>query len=215
MTDNSKNGRGKTAGNRQKTTSSTQDETQEEETMNATDGQNDTSEDSEKKTGKTTGTGTETADDAGADWAEAMAEQGVDGEGAADDWAAAMAEQGDTEENPESPTEKDSVRSGADVFQPLEQGAAGTPGTRELSVVMDIPVKLNVVLGRTRITIKELLELSEGSVVELDGLAGDPLDILINDYLVAQGEVVVVDDKYGIRITEIVTPSERVHKLNR
>ena len=80
---------------------------------------------------------------------------------------------------------------------------------------MDIPVKLNVDLGRTRITIKQLLELTQGSVVELDGLAGDPMDILINGYLVAQGEVVVVDNKYGIRIIEITTPSERIQKLNR
>lgn len=215
MTDNSKNGRDKAAGNRQKSNSSTQDENREEETMNASDREKNASEDSDNTTQDTTATSTETGDDAGPDWAEAMAEQGDAGEAAADDWAAAMAEQGVMEDSPDTPADEDGIRSGADIFQPLEQGSAGTPGTRELSVVMDIPVKLNVVLGRTRITIKELLELSEGSVVELDGLAGDPLDILINDYLVAQGEVVVVDDKYGIRITEIVTPSERVHKLNR
>lgn len=80
---------------------------------------------------------------------------------------------------------------------------------------MDIPVRLSVELGRTRITIKQLLDLAQGSVVELDGLAGEPMDILINGYLIAQGEVVVLDDKYGIRITEIVTPAERVQKLNR
>lgn len=85
----------------------------------------------------------------------------------------------------------------------------------DLDLIMDIPVKLSVELGRTRITIKQLLELAQGSVVELDGLAGEPMDILINGYLIAQGEVVVLDDKYGIRITEIVTPSERVQKLNR
>src|SRR5690606_25739130 len=100
------------------------------------------------------------------------------------------------------------------VFRPLDKGReSGT--VRDLEMIMDIPVKLNVELGRTRITIKKLLELTQGSVVELDGLAGDPMDILINGYLIAQGEVVVVEDKYGIRITEIITPSERVQKLNR
>lgn len=85
----------------------------------------------------------------------------------------------------------------------------------DLSLIMDIPVKMSVELGRTRMTIKELLRLSQGSVVPLDGLAGEPLDILINGYLVAQGEVVVVSDKFGIRITEIITPSERMHRLSR
>ena len=82
-------------------------------------------------------------------------------------------------------------------------------------MIMDIPVKLTVELGRTKLTIKQLLELAQGSVIELEGLAGEPMDILINGYLIAQGEVVVIEDKYGIRITEIVTPSERIHKLNR
>ncbi|MBR9908287.1 MAG: flagellar motor switch protein FliN [Gammaproteobacteria bacterium] len=100
------------------------------------------------------------------------------------------------------------------VFKPLESSAAAS-SMNELDIIMDIPVKLSVELGRTRITIKQLLELAQGSVVELDGLAGEPMDILINGYLIAQGEVVVLDDKYGIRITEIVTPSERVQKLNR
>src|SRR5690554_6946583 len=103
----------------------------------------------------------------------------------------------------------------AGVFKPLDSSAAANSAMNELDIIMDIPVKLSVELGRTRITIKQLLELAQGSVVELDGLAGEPMDILINGYLIAQGEVVVLDDKYGIRITEIVTPSERVQKLNR
>ncbi|MFA5677504.1 MAG: flagellar motor switch protein FliN [Pseudomonas sp.] len=128
-----------------------------------------------------------------------------------DPWAAALAEQ-QTASQPEP--DEPAARSET-IFKPLdERGAEGTL-PRELEIVMDIPVKLNVELGRTRITIKQLLELAQGSVVELDGLAGDPMDILINGYLIAQGEVVVVDDKYGIRITDIITPSERVQKLNR
>ena len=122
------------------------------------------------------------------------------------DWAAAMAEQGAAEE---------ARAAGEQVFKPLDSEAPKASNARELDTIMDIPVKLNVQLGRTRITIKQLLDLTEGSVVELDGLAGDPMDILINGHLIAQGEVVVIDDKYGIRITDIVTASERIHKLNR
>ncbi len=81
--------------------------------------------------------------------------------------------------------------------------------------MLDVPVQLTAEIGRTRITIKSLLQLSQGSVVELDGLAGQPLDVLINGYLIAQGEVVVVNDKYGIRLTDIITPSERMQKLAR
>ena len=86
---------------------------------------------------------------------------------------------------------------------------------QDIDLILDIPVKLTVELGRTKMTIKELLRLSQGSVVALDGLAGEPLDILINGYLIAQGEVVVVADKFGVRITDIITPSERMRRLSR
>ncbi|WP_231871231.1 flagellar motor switch protein FliN [Halioglobus sp. HI00S01] len=146
-----------------------------------------------------------------------------------DPWAAALAEQGVTqeqdqkqvEENPKpdpgtgSASHSHSVRDGsAEAFPPLSAGPA-KGSAQELDLIMNIPVKLNVELGRTRISIRQLLELAQGSVLELDGLAGDPMDILINGYLIAQGEVVVVEDKYGIRITDIITPTERVEKLNR
>ncbi|WP_417665996.1 flagellar motor switch protein FliN [Pseudidiomarina sp.] len=121
-----------------------------------------------------------------------------------DPWADALEEE-------MSPAADENTNS---VFKPLDS-AVDASTMNELDIIMDIPVKLSVELGRTRITIKQLLELAQGSVVELDGLAGEPMDILINGYLIAQGEVVVLDDKYGIRITEIVTPSERVQKLNR
>jgi len=88
-------------------------------------------------------------------------------------------------------------------------------GAQDIDMILDIPVKLTVELGRTKMTIKELLRLSQGLVVALDGLAGEPLDILINGYLIAQGEVVVVADKYGVRITDIITPSERMRRLSR
>lgn len=153
------------------------------------------------------------------DWAAAFAEQdqGAAAAGADDDpWAAALAEQQGTVEPPAAPAPAASARSaGDDVFRPLAQGGAGTAQARDLEMILDIPVHLTVELGRARITIKQLLELAQGSVVELEGLAGEPMDILINGYLIAQGEVVVIEDRYGIRITEIITPSERVQKLNQ
>ncbi|WP_455813155.1 flagellar motor switch protein FliN [Pseudomonas graminis] len=100
------------------------------------------------------------------------------------------------------------------VFKSLDIGDV-SGSSQDIDMIMDIPVKLTVELGRTKMTIKELLRLSQGSVVALDGLAGEPLDILINGYLIAQGEVVVVADKYGVRITDIITPSERMRRLSR
>lgn len=158
-------------------------------------------------------------------WAEAMAEQeaaeAAGSSGADDDpWAEALAEQEAVEAAAaDTPTAASAPASapqsaGDRVFRPLDKGKE-SGAARDLEMIMDIPVKLTVELGRTKLTIKQLLELAQGSVVELDGLAGEPMDILINGYLIAQGEVVVVDDKYGIRITEIITPSERVQKLNR
>ena len=158
------------------------------------------------------------------DWAEAMSEQeepSSSADAASDDddpWAAAMAEQeaaeqADTEDEPESEAPQAKPASD-DVFRPLSAEKSATP-SRDLEMIMVIPVKLTVELGRTKLTIKQLLELAQGSVIELEGLAGEPMDILINGYLIAQGEVVVIEDKYGIRITEIITPSERIHKLNR
>ncbi|QHM71486.1 flagellar motor switch protein FliN [Mixta intestinalis] len=123
----------------------------------------------------------------------------------ADDlWAEAMGEQ----------AAADSVSSGDSVFKSLESKDLGG-SLQDIDLIMDIPVKLTVELGRTRMTIKELLRLTQGSVVALEGLAGEPLDILINGYLIAQGEVVVVNDKYGVRITDIITPSERMRRLSR
>lgn len=147
------------------------------------------------------------------DWATAAGETGVEPE-ADDPWAMALAEQSEAEATGEAAVDSVAPAAGSSVFKPLATPQLGK-ATREMEMIMDIPVKLSVELGRTRITIKQLLELAQGSVLGLDGLAGEPMDILINSYLIAQGEVVVVDDKYGIRITEIITPSERVQKLNR
>ncbi|MBN8510339.1 MAG: flagellar motor switch protein FliN [Burkholderiales bacterium] len=89
------------------------------------------------------------------------------------------------------------------------------PAGNDIHMILDIPVQLTVELGRTKIPIKHILQLAQGSVIELDALAGEPMDVLVNGYLIAQGEVVVVNDKFGIRLTDIVTPSERLRRLSR
>ncbi len=169
------------------------------------------------------GTGSSPADD----WADALAEQSranpptqADGLKPQDDWAAAMAEQTATAAPaappaaaptpaPAAPAAQSAAQS---VFKPLASASGGTGA--DIDLIMDVPVQLTVELGRTRLTIKNLLQLGQGSVVELDGLAGEPMDIFVNGYLIAQGEVVVVEDKYGIRLTDIITPSERINRLN-
>ncbi len=135
---------------------------------------------------------------------------------ATDDWGSALAEQA-LASTPISVTAPaaTSTFAGARVFQPLQSNAGLDIAKGDIDRVLDVPVQLTAELGRTRITIKNLLQLSQGSVVELDGLAGEPMDVFINGYLIAQGEVVVVNDKFGIRLTDIITPSERIQKLNR
>ncbi|AXS79182.1 flagellar motor switch protein FliN [Dechloromonas sp. HYN0024] len=124
-----------------------------------------------------------------------------------DDWAAAMAEQ--------APSDIAATAQPADIF-PSFSAPVGQGGImNELDMILDIPVQITVELGRTKITIKNLLQLAHGSVVELDAMAGEPMDVLVNGTLIAQGEVVVVNDKFGIRLTDIITPSERMRKLNR
>ena len=98
-------------------------------------------------------------------------------------------------------------------FAPTATGAQGAGN--DINMILDIPVQLTVELGRTKIPIKHILQLAQGSVVELETLAGEPMDVLVNGYLIAQGEVVVVNDKFGIRLTDIVTPSERLRRLSK
>ncbi|WP_374623445.1 flagellar motor switch protein FliN [Pandoraea sp.] len=134
---------------------------------------------------------------------------GDDAQAMADEWASAMAEQ--------TATDAAAQPAPAPVFQPLA-ATAGNPATathNDIDLILDIPVQMTVELGRTKIAIKNLLQLAQGSVVELDGMAGEPMDVLVNGCLIAQGEVVVVNDKFGIRLTDIITPSERIRKLNR
>jgi flagellar motor switch protein FliN len=133
-----------------------------------------------------------------------------------DDWAAAMNEQAVADTVTAPPAAAPAAAEAAKIFEQFgssQQSAAGP--AHGFDMIMDIPVRLTVELGRTRISIRNLLQLAHGSVVELDGLAGEPMDVLVNGTLIAQGEVVVVNDKFGIRLTDIVTPPERLHKLNR
>ena len=130
------------------------------------------------------------------------------------EWAAALAEAAPapstaTEVVTEIP-EQVSTPSFANFSPTTAGGPAG-----DINMILDIPVQLTVELGRTRIPIKNILQLAQGSVVELDALAGEPMDVLVNGYLIAQGEVVVVNDKFGIRLTDIVTPSERMRRLSK
>jgi flagellar motor switch protein FliN/FliY len=124
-----------------------------------------------------------------------------------DDWGAALAEQANTEAAVKQPAPA--------AFPDFSDSNVKSGTHNDIDFILDIPVQLTVELGRTKIAIKNLLQLAQGSVVELDGLAGEPMDVLVNGCLIAQGEVVVVNDKFGIRLTDIISPSERIRKLNR
>ena len=130
------------------------------------------------------------ADDGMADWAEALMEQkSTDGSGGGE--------------------------SGGVLTGDLPRPFSSDSGGQDINMVLDIPVQLSVELGRTKVPIKHILQLGQGSVVELDALAGEPMDVLVNGYLIAQGEVVVVNDKFGIRLTDVVTPSERLRRVSK
>jgi flagellar motor switch protein FliN/FliY len=133
----------------------------------------------------------------------------TDQEAMADDWAAALAEQEKTD-NPKAKP--------GPVPAPLneleeEAGSRSMDGDANVEAILDIPVTLSVEIGRTRINIRNLLQLNQGSVVELDRLAGEPLDVLVNGTLIAHGEVVIVNERFGIRLTDVVSPADRVRKL--
>jgi len=119
-----------------------------------------------------------------------------------DDWAAAMEEAGTPMEAENVPLEK------------IESSASSASGDDiNLDVILDIPVTISMEIGNTKINIRNLLQLNQGSVVELDRMAGEPLDVVVNGTLIAHGEVVVVNEKFGIRLTDIISPAERVKKL--
>ena len=122
---------------------------------------------------------------------------------------------------PEAPAEAVAegalVAQPAPIFAPLTAAPEAGSGSssNDIDLILDIPVLLTVELGRTRVPIRHILQLAQGSVVELDGLSGEPMDVLVNGCLIARGEVVVVNEKFGIRLTDIIAPSERARKLKR
>ncbi|BAO28740.1 flagellar motor switch protein FliN [Sulfuritalea hydrogenivorans] len=126
-----------------------------------------------------------------------------------DDWAAAMGEQTAVDPAPAADAKP------AAIFEEFSGGTENPAMPQGFDMILDIPVNLTVELGRTKISIRNLLQLAHGSVVELEGLAGEPMDVLVNGTLIAQGEVVVVNEKFGIRLTDVITPQERIRKLNR
>jgi len=129
----------------------------------------------------------------------------------ASEWAEALQDQRESSAAAEEPP--GGVLAGDRAARPFSGNADGS--VNDINMVLDIPVQLSVELGRTRVSIKHILQLGQGSVVELDALAGEPMDVLVNGYLIAQGEVVVVNDKFGIRLTDVVTPSERLRRINK
>jgi flagellar motor switch protein FliN len=143
-----------------------------------------------------------------------------------DDWAAAMMEQSAAESGADAEAQRvaadlaavavDSpyqAKPASHLFPEFGAAPARPGALNDFDMILDIPVQLTVELGRTKISIRNLLQLAHGSVVELDGLAGEPMDVLVNGTLIAQGEVVVVNDKFGIRLTDIITPAERMRKI--
>lgn len=139
------------------------------------------------------------------EWAAAMEEAGEGGESTTDDdWAAAMEEAGETGGDDADPMALDEL---------TDTGTSSTGENPDLDVILDIPVTIAMEVGSTSITIRNLLQLNQGSVIELDRLAGEPLDVLVNGTLIAHGEVVVVNEKFGIRMTDVISPSERIKRL--
>ncbi len=132
-----------------------------------------------------------------------------------DDWAAAMDEQGDAESDDLEPSDELDSATFPDLEESQVEPGEENAGDDELNldVILDVPVTMSMEIGRTKINIRNLLQLNQGSVVELDRFAGEPMDVLVNGTLIAHGEVVVVNDKFGIRLTDVISPSERVKKL--
>ncbi len=133
-----------------------------------------------------------------------------------DDWAAALEEQVDTESVDADAIVAEGGDANIQTAQMTDLESESGPGFQtgdKLDVILEIPVTMSMEIGRTRISIRNLLQLNQGSVVELDRLAGEPMDVLINGTLIAHGEVVVVNEKFGIRLTDIISPTERVKKL--
>ncbi len=133
----------------------------------------------------------------------------ADDAGLADEWAAAMEESGDADRDDDD----DEPEPETAPLETLTNQPAGTENAPDLDVILDIPVTISMEVGNTQIAIRNLLQLNQGSVIELDRLAGEPLDVLVNGTLIAHGEVVMVNEKFGIRLTDVVSQQERIHRL--
>ena len=143
-----------------------------------------------------------------AEWESAMEESGdADEDGREDEWAAAMAEAGETDDDDGSDDAKDNVRAAPmEEFPEGSNFSQGTGPAPDLDVILDIPVTISMEVGNTQ---------NQGSVIELDRLAGEPLDVLVNGTLIAHGEVVMVNEKFGIRLTDVISPGERIKRLQK
>jgi flagellar motor switch protein FliN/FliY len=143
-----------------------------------------------------------------------------DDQALADEWAAALEETGDAGQDDIDALLAADAASSSSNRLPMEEFGS-VPRSNEpvsldgpnLDVILDIPVSISMEVGSTDINIRNLLQLNQGSVIELDRLAGEPLDVLVNGTLIAHGEVVVVNEKFGIRLTDVISPSERIKKL--
>lgn len=147
-----------------------------------------------------------------AEWESAMDESG-DGD-RDDEWATAMEEAGETGDDEDE--RNDNVRTAPmEEFPEGSKIAQGEGPAPDLDVILDIPVTISMEVGNTQIPIRNLLQLNQGSVIELDRLAGEPLDVLVNGTLIAHGEVVMVNEKFGIRLTDVISPGERIKRLQK
>jgi flagellar motor switch protein FliN/FliY len=157
-----------------------------------------------------------------AEWEAAMggsgADSGAEPDGTEDNWDAAMAE-ADGVGNSNKGSDKESNKRNNVRAAPMEEFGSDSVNTSksspDLDVIMDIPVTISMEVGNTMIPIHNLLQLNQGSVIELDRLAGEPLDVLVNGTLIAHGEVVMVNDKFGIRLTDVISPGERIKRLQK
>lgn len=152
------------------------------------------------------------------EWEAAMEESGdaEEGSGVDDEWAAAMAEAeaaGDAVDSVDDDIQAAPLESFDGSAAPQATPGLGSGSAPDLDVILDIPVTISMEVGNTSIPIRNLLQLNQGSVIELDRLAGEPLDVKVNGTLIAHGEVVMVNEKFGIRLTDVVSPSERIRRL--
>lgn len=147
----------------------------------------------------------------GADWGDALNEQ-AEGEAGAD-WGDALNEQADGEADWGDALNEQATAEAAEFGTLSDSGGLSAQDELNLDVILDVPVTVSMEIGRTKISIRNLLQLNQGSVIELDRLAGEPMDVLVNGTLIARGEVVVVNEKFGLRLTDIISPAERVKKL--